>query len=80
MKIRINYFVPFATLLMIMVFSFIIISFVELRWLSPVFVMTIVYYSQLEQEQKISKYFILVNYVVLCFLTLYGMFKIFNKI
>lgn len=79
-KIRINYFVPFVTLLMIMIFSFIIISFVELRWLCPVFVMTIIYYSQLEKEEKVSRYLILANYVFLCLLALYGIFRIVNKI
>lgn len=78
-KIEYSYFVPFATLTMIMIFSFIIISYVELRWLSPVFVMTIVYYSELEQKAKISKYFILTNYVLLCLLSVYGIFRILTK-
>ena len=79
-KIEYNYFVPLATLMMLMIFSFIIISYVELRWLIPVFVMTIVYYSQIEQQNKISKYFILANYLVLCLFAVYGIFRIFNKI
>lgn len=79
-KFELKYFVPFATLIMVMIFSFIIISNVELRWLSPVFVMTIVYYSELEQDGKFSKYFIHVNYIILCLLSVYGIFRIFNKI
>lgn len=79
-KIEFNYFVPFATLTMLMIFSFIIISYVELRWLIPVFVMTIVYYSEVEAQNKISKYFVLANYLVLCLFSVYGIFKIFNKI
>jgi hypothetical protein len=78
--IELNCFVPFATLTMIMIFSFIIISYVELRWLLAVFVMTIVYYSEIEGQNKISKYFILANYIVLCLLSFYGIFRIFNKI
>jgi hypothetical protein len=78
--IELNSFVPFAALTMIMIFSFIIISYVELRWLSAVFVMTIVYYSQIEQQNKISKHLILANYIVLCFLSFYGVFRILNKI
>ncbi len=73
-------FVPFATLTMLMIFSFIIISYVELRWLSAVFVMTIVYYSQMEQQHKISNYLILANYAVLFFLSFYGVFRILYKI
>lgn len=79
-KLRLNYFVPFATLSMLMIFSFIIISYVELRWLSAVFVMTIVHYSEIEGQNKISKYFILANSIVLCFLSIYGIFRIFSKI
>lgn len=79
-KIEFNYFVPFATLTMLMIFSFIIISYVELRWLIPVFVMAIVYYSEMEKLNKISKYFVLANYLVLCMFSVYGIFKIFNKI
>lgn len=79
-SIDLKCFVPFATLTMILIFSFIIISYVELRWLSAVFMMTIVFYSQMEHQHKISKYLILANYCVLCFLTLYGIFRIFNKI
>lgn len=79
-KIDMSYFVPFSTLLKLMIFSFIIISYVELRWLSPVFIMTLVYYSELEEQKKISKYFVLANTIVLCLFSIYGMFRIFNKI
>lgn len=79
-KIRLNYFVPLATLTMLIIFSFIIISYVELRWLCPVFVMTIVYFSELERQNKISKYFILGNYFILCLFSVYGIFRIFIKI
>ncbi len=78
-KIEISYFVPFSTLLMLMIFSFIIISYVELRWLSPVFLMTLVYYSELKEQNKISKYLILANTIVLCLFCVYGMFRIFHK-
>jgi len=78
-KIEMSYFVPFSTLLMLMIFSFIIISYVELRWLSPVFFMTLVYYSELEEQKKISKYLILANTIVLCLFSVYGMFRIFYK-
>lgn len=79
-KVELIYFIPFSTLLMLMIFSFIIISFVELRWLAPVFMMTIVYYFQLVEQKKISKYFILANSLVLCLLCFYGMFRMVQKI
>jgi hypothetical protein len=79
-KLELAYFVPLSTLTMLMVFSFIIISFVELRWLSAVFVMTIVYYSGLEEENKVSKHLILANNLILCLFSVYGIFRILQKI
>lgn len=73
-------FVPFATLTMVLIFSFIIISYVELRWLSPVFIMTIVYYYELENQNKISKYFNFTNNLALCLFSMYGIIRILNKI
>jgi len=75
-----KYFVPFSTLVMMMIFSFIIICFPDLRWLSPVFVMTVVYYSELHEHKSISKYFILANTLVLCVFSVYGMVRIFMKL
>lgn len=78
-KMGVSNFVPFSTLLMLMIFSFIIISYVELRWLAAVFLMSIVYYSRLENKKSISKYFIFTNYIVLWLLSIYGVYKIFHK-
>ncbi|NDP28795.1 MAG: hypothetical protein GZ087_15440 [Flavobacterium sp.] len=79
-RITISNFIPFSTLLMLMIFSLIIISYVELRWLSAVFVMTIVYFSELEEQKSISKHLIFANNIVLCLLSVYGIVRIFNKI
>lgn len=78
-KLGVINFVPFSTLLMLLIFSFIIISYVELRWLSAVFVMTIVCYSDLEYQKSISKYFIFTNYIIVWLFSIYGVFKIFHK-
>jgi hypothetical protein len=78
--IDLKFFVPFSTLVMMMIFSFIIICFPDLRWLSPVFVMTVVYYSELHEHKSISKYFILANTLVLCVFSVYGMVRIFMKL
>ena len=79
-KFDLNYFVPMATFAMLLIFSFIIISNVELRWLSAVFMLTIVYYSELENKNKISKYLIAMNYGLLCLLSIYGIFRVFYKL
>lgn len=60
-----NLYVLFSTLVMINIFSFIIISYVELRWLIPVFSMTILAYSSLEIENRIPKIYLTINNVVL---------------
>jgi hypothetical protein len=73
-------FVPFVTLTMLLIFSFIIISYVELRWLCPVFIMTIVYYSEIENQDKISKYFVFSNNLMLCLFSIYGIFRILYKL
>jgi hypothetical protein len=79
-KFELKYFVPFSVLFMLMIFSFIIISYVELRWLAPVFVLAIVYYAELEKQCKLPKYLIFANALVLCLFSMYGIFRIFNKI
>ncbi|MDO9137011.1 MAG: hypothetical protein Q7U21_04255, partial [Lutibacter sp.] len=79
-SIELKYFVPMATLTMLFIFSLIIISYVELRWLIPVFIMTIVFYDDLERSDKINKYVVFSNIAVLCLLSTYGIFRIFYKI
>ncbi len=79
-RIGYNMFIPSAVLVMLSVFSLIIISNVELRWLAPVFIMAFVWYFNLEESRAISKKLIVSNYLVLIALTFYGSIKIFDKI
>ncbi len=79
-RIELKYFVPIATLAILMIFSFIIISYVELRWLIPVFIMTIVFYDDLEKENRISIKLVSLNYLVLISFSIYGIIRILNKI
>jgi len=79
-KLEYNYFLPASFLIMIAIFSFIIISNVELRWLTPVFVMGIVWYSNLEDKKLLNAKLVLVNYIVFIVLISYGGFRMFEKV
>lgn len=78
-RLNFSMMIPICTLVMICVFSLIIISFMELRWLAPVFVLTIVYFSDLQKQKIWNTNIIKVNYVVLLFLSLYGIFSLWSK-
>lgn len=75
-----KHFIPLITLIMIMIFSLIIISFVELRWLSPVFIMCVVYYNFLEKRKKIPNLIIKSNLIFLCFVMTYGLYGLIDKL
>lgn len=79
-SMELKYFVPMATLTMLMIFSLIIISYVELRWLIPVFTMTIVYYDDLEKENSLPIRLVQFNYIVLAAFAIYGIMGLLNKI
>lgn len=71
--------IPFSNVLMIGVFSLIIISFVELRWLAPFFIMSIVYFSDLQNEKIWNSKIVLANYSVLFLLSIYGICSLLSK-
>jgi hypothetical protein len=66
-------FIPISLLLMVLVFSFIIISFVELRWLSAVFILSILYFNVYANNKLVnlqhfmiiilSAYFVIKNFI-----------------
>ena len=73
-------FIPTAVLTMAAVFALIIISFVELRWLGPVFVAAIAYFYGLEVKRKIPRLLIEANYLVITLLSWYGMYGMITKL
>lgn len=75
-----KHLIPIITLIMIMIFSLIIISFVELRWLSPVFIMCVVYYNFLEKRKKIPNLIIKSNLIFLCFVMVYGLYGLIERL
>ncbi|GGD02470.1 hypothetical protein GCM10011368_00370 [Hyunsoonleella pacifica] len=79
-KLNFKSFTPVIVILMIGIFSFIIISNVELRWLSPVFVLSLVWFSNLEHQKKLSEKYLVFNYLIFIVLVGYGSFRVLNKI
>ncbi len=71
-------FIPISLLIMICIFSLIIISYVELRWLAPVFIASILYYWNLQHNNKISNTVVLINYLVLTTISCYGIYTKIN--
>ncbi len=79
-KLTVALFLPTAVLLMTTIFALIIISFIELRWLAPVFISAIVYFYLLTMKGKIPKLLILANYVFMTLLSWYGMYGMITKL
>ncbi|GAB1309276.1 hypothetical protein KH5_19590 [Urechidicola sp. KH5] len=73
-------FVPISLIIMFCIFSFIIISYVELRWLSPFLIMMIFNYNDLEKNKLINEKVLIFNNLILIILTFYGSFKLMNKL
>lgn len=74
------YFAPVSIITMILIFSFIIISYVELRWLAPIFILSIIVFGELEKKRKMPKILFDLNIYCLLFLTTFGLFRLLNKI
>jgi len=73
-------FIPVSLLTMIFVFSFIIISFVELRWLSSIFMAAIVYYWFMIERNIVPNTWVILNYSLLALLGFYGSYGLLLKL
>ena len=76
-KISYNLYLPFINLIMIGIFSFIIISYVESRWLIAPFIMALIYFSDIEINKKININFIYLNHFATIIISIYGIYKMF---
>tara|TARA_B110000503_G_C7075370_1_gene382667 strand:- start:326 stop:1207 length:882 start_codon:yes stop_codon:yes gene_type:complete len=74
------YIVPFIVWAMLIIFSFIIISNVELRWLGPVFLLSIIFYVDLINKMRINRFWININILSLILMSIYGTTKILDRI
>lgn len=75
-----NLYIPYCFTAMVIIFSFIIISFVELRWLFAVFMLSIIFYNHIKEQVALSHKILQLNYfIVLCF-SLLGIFGLVKKV
>ena len=74
-----DYYVPISTLIMVLIFSLIIISYVELRWLQPIFIMMLIYFADIHKKNEIPKYLFYANILLISLLSIYGAMRIFHK-
>lgn len=79
-KIDWNLYIPFISLLMVSIFSLIIISYVETRWLIPIFIMAILYYTDFIQNKKAWRNISLLNNLLTILIVFFGIYKIVLKI
>lgn len=79
-KISTNLFLPFASLFIVATFSFIIISYVETRWMLVAYILAILYYSDLEIENKLPKKVLLFSQMLLILVIFYGTYKVLLKL
>lgn len=73
-------YLPVIVLSMMLIFALIIISFVELRWLGAVFIMSILHYFILVKKNKIPILLVNMNYLTVVLLCVYGMYGLFQKL
>ena len=79
-KIDVKDFIPLTVLGVICTFSFLIISYVELRWLAPVFIAGIFYFYTLEQRKTLPSLLVNANYIFIGLLSWYGAYGIITKL
>lgn len=74
------FYFPTLFISIIAIFSFIIISYVELRWMVPIFIIAIVYFLEEIQNLTYGKYIQQANYCFVLLLSLYGITNLIGKI
>jgi hypothetical protein len=79
-KITTNLWLPFSSFFVVTAFSFIIISYVETRWLMVSYIIATLFYSDLEIDKKITNRLLLLNHFILILVIFYGTYKVFMKL
>lgn len=75
-----NNFLPIVIFTIISIFSFIIISYVEGRWLVPVYILALLYFCDKIATQEKYKYVVLANNIVLILVMFFGIYRILPKL
>lgn len=79
-KITGNSIIPVILMIVMAIFALVIISYVELRWLSPVFITTILYYYLKERSGEIPQMWAVLNYGLLTLISIYGCYGLILKL
>jgi hypothetical protein len=79
-NLDLSFYSPISTLTMICIFALIIISYVEMRWLIPVFILSIYHFNQLEKRNQIPIRLVLLNTIMLVTISIYGSFSLLSII
>lgn len=74
--------IPIISLITYIIFSFIIISYVEMRWLVPISIISIIYFEHLNENYpyKHSKIIYFTNLFLINVIMIYGTFKLIPKL
>lgn len=75
-----KFYFPFLFITIISIFSLIIISYVELRWMVPIFIIAILYFLDKVENITYGKYVQQANYCFVLLLSLYGIINLIGKI
>lgn len=73
-------FVPYSMFIMLAIFSLIIISFVELRWLTAIFITAIVFYGNCQDQKRINLKIVLVNYFIIICFSIVGLYGLIGRL
>lgn len=79
-KFIFDLYIPFIAFLMIGIFSFIVISYVESRWLTPIFIMSLISFANLEIKNSLPKTAFILNQLTIILVLFYGLYKVYIKI
>ncbi|MFC0605129.1 hypothetical protein [Winogradskyella pulchriflava] len=74
--LNVKNYIPFSLVALTSIFALLIISYVELRWLVPIFIMAIIYYAYLEKVGDITKKLSVANLALMLILIVYGVYRI----
>lgn len=81
-KFILNTYIPIISLLTYLIFSFIIISYVEMRWLVPISIISIIYFEYINENHpfKYSKIIYIMNLCLINAIMIYGTLKLIPKL
>jgi hypothetical protein len=79
-KIDYDLYIPFILFITIALISLIIISYVEARWLVPVYIMTLLFYSNNIKKITLFNKTFLVNILLTSFVMIFGIYRMYKNL